>query len=223
MDLNAGHRERLKAKLLNGGGDNLYDYEILELLLFNAIPRRDVRPLAKTLIRQFSSLGNVVNANPAELKKIKGVGPSLITFFKLLKETIRLLNKEQIVNQACLDSPNKVIEYLRANIGYKTTEHIIILYLNHKKRLIATEICDYGSVTAISLYPREVLKSAVHHDASHVIVSHNHPTDYTRPSNADVEITLTLRNVLNAANISLMDHIVISKSSSFSFKMHGII
>lgn len=223
MDINAGHRERLKTKFLNNKAESFYDYEMLELLLFHAIPRKDVRPLAKILLKEFGNMSNVINANPLKLSQIPGVGPSVMGLFKLIKEIVFMVNKEQIVDQPFLDSAPKMMEYLRTKIGYQTTEYFVALYLNHRKKLIAEEINEYGTISGISMYPREILKSAIFHDASSVIVAHNHPSGYTRPSKTDVEMTLSLQNTLKTAGINLVDHIVVSKFSNFSFKINNMI
>jgi DNA repair protein RadC len=218
-----GHRQRLRERFLKAKPGTLQDYEILELLLCTIIPRRDVKPLAKDLLKQCGSLGGVINLPPSKLLYISGVGESVVAFFKLLKETANALSKEQIMDKPILSSTSKILEYIRISIGYKTTEHLLALYLNARKHLIAEETHDYGTVNGVGVYPRELLKAAIYHDASYVILAHNHPSGATKPSQADITLTSVIQKTLQAAEIVLADHIIISPSSSFSFCAHNMI
>ncbi|MCH9753989.1 MAG: DNA repair protein RadC [Alphaproteobacteria bacterium] len=222
-DLLAGHRDRAKEKLLKSKASSLSDYELVELVLFYSIPRKDVKPLAKKLIKQFGNVGNVVNAPIQKLDQIPGVGKSTIVLLKLLQSIIREVSKEQITDKPVINSWDQLIIYLRANIGYKTTENFHTLFLNSKNILIEDETHDHGTVNSIGVYPRELVKSALYHDASSVILVHNHPSGITKPSKADISLTDEILKALDAVGITLIDHVIISKNSYFSFKANKLL
>lgn len=223
VELLDGHRQRAKERLIKSKTLILDDYEILELALFYSIPRKDVKPLAKMLIKQFGSVGSVINASEQNLKQIKGIGDSTVIFFKFLQDVIQRVNKEQISEKPIIGSWDKLITYARSNIGYKTTENLQVLYLNSKNMLIADEVHDHGTVDSISVYTREIVKSALYHDASSVVLIHNHPSGITKPSKADITLTDNILEALNSINISLIDHIIISSNSYFSFKINKLL
>ena len=223
VELVTGHRERLKEKLLRSKIGTLHDYEILELVLFNSIPRKDVKPIAKKLIQEFGNLGKIINTPPSKLTQIPGVGDSTIKLFRILQEVISSVTKEQILKRPIIKSWDKLIEYVRANIGYSNTENLHTLYLNHKNILIADKLHDHGTVSTVSIYPREIVKSALFHDASSVIIVHNHPSGITEPSKSDLTLTQAVQDALGTINVKLLDHIIISSNSYFSFKTHDLI
>jgi len=208
-----GHRQRAKERLIKSKTLTLNDYEILELALFYSIPRKDVKPIAKTLIKNFGNVGNALNASEQNLKQIKGISDSTIILFKFLQDIIQRVNKEQISEKPIIGSWDKLITYARSNIGYKTTENLHVLYLNSKNMLIADEVHDHGTVNSISVYPREIVKSALYYDASSVVLIHNHPSGITKPSKADIMLTDNILEALTSINISLIDHIIISSNS----------
>ncbi len=216
---NVGHRARLKDKLLKSH-ENLLDYEILELLLFNAIPRKDVKPLAKALLHQYKSIGKIINLPITELSALP---KSAHVLFKLLQVTILRVSKEQIINNPIINNWNSLITYLRNNIGYKNTECLKIIFLNQKNILITEETIEYGTINSIAIYPREILKQAIFHNASSIVLAHNHPSGITTPSASDITMTQQLKEVLAPLNISLVDHIIISSNSHYSFKQNNII
>lgn len=222
-ELVSGHRARAKEKLLKSKSNSLYDYEILELLLFNSIPRKDVKPLAKKLIQTFGSLGKTLYASPENLSLIPGISKSTIALFRLMQETLKRVTKEQLSENTLIGSWDQLIAYARTSIGYKATENLHILYLNAKNFLITDEIHDHGSTNSISIYPREVAKSALYHDASSVILIHNHPSGVTKPSKADISITNDIQKALISINVSVIDHVIISSNSYYSFKANGLL
>lgn len=218
-----GHRLRLKNKFLKVGADGLHNYEILELLLFYSIPRKDVKPIAKLLLNQFGNIGNILNAPISKLSTIAGIGDNTIISFKLVREILSLTNKEQILKKPILDHWDKLIPYLRSNIGYKSTENFKVLYLNSKNILLGEEDYDSGTINRISIYPREILKAALQQGATSVILVHNHPSGITKPSQHDIDVTLAIKNALQTLDIVVIDHIIISVNNEFSFKTNELI
>lgn len=221
-DLYLGHRQRLKEQLLRSNLGSLADYEILEILLFFSIPRKDVKPLAKQLLNKNKNLGSIINLTDTELREQK-VTESTITLFRLIKDITNRINKEQLLDKPIINSWNLLIDYVRTNIGYKNTECLNIIYLNHKHILIAEEIEEHGTVNSVSVYPREILKKAILYNASSIVLVHNHPSGITEPSKSDITLTKHLVSTLEPLNISLIDHIIISRNSYYSFKKHNII
>lgn len=217
-EFHEGHRARLKQRLMNTALGVMPDYEILELILSLAIPRRDVKPLAKGLLLKFRTLGNVIHAEHESLVQITGVGPAVISTFRIFREVVAHIAKEQVVDLSLLDSTERLVNYCRSYIGYSATEQFHILYLNTQLRLIANELQDYGTIDCVSVYPREILKKVLFHSANYVVLVHNHPSGNTRPSRADVEITELTVRALNSIDVKLFDHIIISPTSYYSFK-----
>jgi DNA repair protein RadC len=174
-----GHRQRLKDRFTNAGAGALHDYELLELVLFNAIPRRDTKPIAKALLKRFNgSFAEVVNAPPALLKEVKGVGDSVVHQFRLVREAALRLARVELDGRDVLASWDAVLEYCRARMGLETVEQLRILFLDRKNRLIADEVQQCGTVDHTPVYPREVVKRALELSASAVILVHNHPARY---------------------------------------------
>lgn len=221
-NIHKGHRLRVKNKFLKTKPGILQDYEILELLLFYSIPRKDVKPLAKTLLKQFGNLGNLINCPTPKLAKITGTGQTTIILLKLIKEILFIINKEQIVKKPILNSWEKLISYLRANIGYSSTENMKVLYLNTKNILLGEELYDLGTINRICIYPREILKAALYFEANGVILVHNHPSGITTPSKQDINFTTAIKNTLQVLDITLIDHVIISANSEFSFKSNAL-
>lgn len=222
-ELLEGHRARLKARLIQSNLGLVADYEILELILCLAIPRKDVKPLAKILINKFGSLGKVLNADPSLLAQVSGVGPSVISTFRLFREVIASVTKEQIVNDNIFSSWDKMIEYVRSTMGYNSTEQLRVLFLNNKNMLLADELQDYGTISSISIYPREIVKKAIYHSASAIILIHNHPSGSTKPSKSDLELTEVTVQALSAIDVKLLDHVIVSSANHYSFKANRLI
>jgi DNA repair protein RadC len=222
INYHIGHRNRQKEKLLRSNIGTFADYEILEMLLFYSIPRKDVKPLAKSLLNQYRNLGSILNLHDQELKDVK-LTKSTIVLLRLLKEITNRINKEQLLDKPVINSWPLLINYIRANIGYNKTECLHIMYLNHKNILIADETEKHGTINSVSIYPREILKKAILHNASSIVIVHNHPSGITEPSKADIDLTLKIKEVLDPLNINLIDHLIISSNSYYSFKKHSII
>ena len=222
-ELLEGHRARLKSRLIQSNLGSVADYEILELILCLAIPRKDMKPLAKILINKFGSLGKVLNADPSLLAQASGVGPSVISTFRLFREVIASVTKEQIANDNIFSSWDKMIEYVRSTMGYNSTEQLRVLFLNNKNMLLADELQDYGTISSISIYPREIVKKAIYHSASAIILIHNHPSGSTKPSKSDLELTEVTVQALSAIDVKLLDHVIVSSSNHYSFKANRLI
>ena len=214
-----GHRERLRRRFLLGGGRDMPDYELLELLLTIAIPRRDVKPLAKELIRKFGSFAEVVNAPLEELMLVKGVKENTAAVLRIVRECSVRSSWQSLKG---MDAPvisdfDAMVDYCRSAMAYQTVEEFRIIFLNSKLYVIGEEIQQRGTVDQVAIHPREVIKSAMMHGASAMILVHNHPSGIVTPSKADMEITKRIKEAAEAVSIRLFDHLIISKSSVYSF------
>lgn len=218
-----GHRDRLRQRFLQAGPDSLADYELLELLLFGAIPRRDVKPLAKQLLEQFGSLGGVVAADPAQLERRGGLGPASIAALKVVGAFATRMLKEQVRDKPVLSSWAQLIDYLTLAMKYEKAEQFRLLFLDRKNQLVADEVQQRGTVDHAPVYPREVVKRALELHASALIMVHNHPSGDPAPSKADVEITRQVSKALAAVNVVLHDHLIIGRRGHNSFKSLGLL
>jgi len=219
----AGHRQRLRERLLERGADSLADYEVLEMLLFGAQARGDTKPLAKRLIKEFGSLGAVLSASPEDLQRLSGVGATSAAVIKTAFEAGRRLVREEVRVRPVLSSWKKVVEYCRAEIGHEPVEHFFLLFLDRKNCLIADERHQRGTVDHTPVYPREVVKRALTLSASSLILVHNHPSGDSTPSLADVKMTEEIVKAAGHLNISILDHIVIGRNGHFSFRSNGLL
>lgn len=220
-----GHRERLRRRFLLGGGRDMPDYELLELLLTIAIPRRDVKPLAKELIRKFGSFAVVVNAPLEELMLVKGVKENTAAVLRIVRECSVRSSWQSLKG---MDAPvisdfDAMVDYCRSAMAYQTVEEFRIIFLNSKLYVIGEEIQQRGTVDQVAIHPREVIKSAMMHGASAMILVHNHPSGIVTPSKADMEITKRIKEAAEAVSIRLFDHLIISKSSVYSFHNQGFV
>jgi DNA repair protein RadC len=220
-----GHRERLRRRFLLGGGRDMPDYELLELLLTIAIPRRDVKPLAKELIRKFGSFAGVVNAPLEELMLVKGVKENTAAVLRIVRECSVRSSWQSLKG---MDAPvisdfDAMVDYCRSAMAYQTVEEFRIIFLNSKLYVIGEEIQQRGTVDQVAIHPREVIKSAMMHGASAMILVHNHPSGIVTPSKADMEITKRIKEAAEAVSIRLFDHLIISKSSVYSFHNQGFV
>jgi len=224
-EYNIGHRQRLKERFLSAP-ESLPDYEILELLLFNAIPRRDVKPLAKELIQSHGSFAKVLNFDVSQMPEDDNSEPipqSIILQFELVKESIKRLLKEEISNKSILNSWNAVNDYLRITMGQQNIEHFRVLYLNTKNHLICDEVQKSGTIDQTSVYPREIVKKAIFHNAASIILVHNHPSGVASPSKADINLTLKIIEACKTIDVQVHDHIIVAGNSIYSFKSNHIL
>lgn len=214
-----GHRERLRDRFRDAGPDALSDYELLEMVLFRALPRRDVKPLAKTLIGKFGSFAEVVHAPELRLKEIAGLGDSAITEIKLIAATASRVAKGQINTQkTVLSSWSSVIEYCRAAMAFADKEQFRILFLDKRNQLITDELQQVGTIDHTPVYPREVVKRALELSATAIILVHNHPSGDPTPSTADVQMTKSIMAIASPLGISVHDHIIVGKNGHASLK-----
>jgi DNA repair protein RadC len=217
-DLRAGHRQRLKERFVAGGPEALPDYELLELVLFNAIPRRDTKPVAKRLIECFGSFAEVVNAPPERLKEVKGVGDAAIMQLKLVRAGALRLMQGGIMQRPVLASWTAVLDYCRAAMGFEAREQFRILFLDKKNRLIADEVQQEGTVDHTPVYVREIVKRSLELSASAIILVHNHPSGDPTPSRADIDMTKQIVDAARPLGVTIHDHIIVGKQGHASFK-----
>jgi DNA repair protein RadC len=216
-----GHRERLRERF-RGGADALPDYELTELLLFAAIPRRDVKPLAKRLIERFGNFAGVVSA-PRETLLEAGLKDGAIDMLKIVREAAVRLARQEVLNRPVLGSWQKVLDYCRARLAHGKVEQFHILFLDRKNVLIADEPQQRGTVDHTPVYPREVVKRALELGASALILVHNHPSGDPTPSRADIEMTREIAKAAGALSVAVHDHIVIGRTGHASFKSLGLL
>lgn len=217
------HRQRLRSRFLEGGASAMPDYEILELALFAAIPRRDVKPLAKQLIAHFGSFAEVIAAPIDRLMEIKGVGESVATHLKIVEAAALRLTKTQVLGKPALTSWAALIDHCTATMARSQTEEFRTLFLDRKNILIADEVQAKGTVDHTPVYPREIVKRALELGASAIILVHNHPSGDPTPSRADIEMTRQIADAAKALRIAVHDHLVIGRSGHVSFKAMGLL
>jgi DNA repair protein RadC len=216
--LHGGHRQRLRERFRKGGPDSLPDYELLEMVLFCALPRRDTKDLAKRLIARFGSFAEVVNAPEGQLKEVKGAGEAVVTELKLVKAAaVRILKAEMTVRPA-LTSGSEVIAYLRAAQGFESRELFRILFLDKKNRLIADEVQGTGTVDHTPVYVREVVKRALELSATAIILVHNHPSGDPSPSRADIDMTRLIVEAAKPLGICVHDHVIVGRAGHASLR-----
>ncbi len=213
-----GHRSRLKARFMKNGASALAEYELLELVLFRSIPRRDTKPLAKQLINVFGSFAEVLAAPPERLQEIKGLGQSTITDFQIVKASAEALVSGEVREKPLLGSWSSVIDYCRAAMAFEDKEQFRILFLDKKNKLIKDEVQQVGTVDHTPVYPREVVKRALELSATAIILIHNHPSGDPTPSQADIEMTKTINEIASSLGITVHDHIIIAKDGHASLK-----
>ena len=225
-----GHRERVRKKFLENGFNGLEDYEILELLLFYVIPRKDTKAIAKELIKKFKNLANVLKADTLELKTIDGLGDVAITFLKMMGALPEKIYKDELKNQKLIkDDKNKItdkevlLSFLRNKIGYEDVEKFYVIYLSSSNEVIAFEESSSGTLDRSSIYPREIYKRVIKENAKSIIIAHNHPSGNTCPSKCDIDITNEIAKGLKNFGALLLEHIIITRDSYFSFLEEGLI
>jgi DNA repair protein RadC len=213
-----GHRERLRARFRQAGAEALSDYELLELVLFRAIPQRDVKPLAKSLISKFGSFAEAISAPPARLAEVKGLGEASITEFKIMQAAAGRLARGEVRRRPVLSSWSSVLDYCRTSMAFADKEHFRILFLDKRNQLIADEVQQVGTIDHTPVYPREVVKRALELSATALILVHNHPSGDPTPSRADIQMTQSIIEVAGPLGIAVHDHIIVAKEGHASFK-----
>lgn len=213
-----GHRVRLRARFREAGAEAVSDYELLELVLFRAIPQRDVKPLAKELIARFGSFAEVVAAPRARLKEIKGVGDAAVDELKIVHAAASRMARGEVKKRPVLSSWSSVLDYCRTAQAFAEKEQFRVLFLDKRNQLIADEVQQTGTIDHTPVYPREVVKRALELSATALILVHNHPSGDPTPSRADIQMTQQIVEIARPLGIAVHDHIIVGKEGHASFK-----
>ena len=217
------HRQRLRDRFVTGGAAALPDYELLELVLFRAIPRQDVKPLARALIDQFGDFNRVVSAPISALKRVKGIGDAVITEIKIVEAAAHRMARSKIMARHVVSSWDALLDYCHTVMAHRDTEQFRILYLDTKNTLIADEEQARGTIDHVPVYPREVVKRGLELNAASLILVHNHPSGDPTPSQADIAMTAQIETAARALGIMVHDHLIIGKSRELSFRAEGLL
>jgi DNA repair protein RadC len=218
-----GHRDRLRDRALAGGLPAVPDYEVLELLLFRAIPRGDVKPLAKRLLARFGSFAGVLGAGVEELKTVPGVGAAVALDLKLVHEAVLRAGRDAVTKRPVISSWSALLAYVKTALAHEAREQFRVLFLDKKNQLVADEVMNRGTVDHAPVYPREVVRRALELSASAVILVHNHPSGDPTPSSADIDMTRQVVEAARALRIAVHDHLVVGRDGVASFKALGLI
>ncbi len=219
----AGHRSRLRERFLKSGGDALADYELLELLLFQALPRGDTKPLAKALIDEFETYAEVLRADADALREVPGVGDAVVAAIRTVRVAALRLMRDEVMEKPVLSSWQALMDYCRTAMGPEKTEQFRLLFLNRKNMLIGDEVQQRGTVDQTAVYPREVVKRALELGATAIIMVHNHPSGDPTPSQGDIDMTNEVKEAAGKLGIVLHDHIVVARGGTSSFKSMGLL
>jgi len=217
-----GHRKRIKEKYKAGGLDGWLDYEVLELALSYAIPRKDTKPIAKELLSKFKSINGVLDADRKELEKVWGISEHTALFLGFLKDIAILYLEKGLYNKDLVSSPDVVYDYLKASLKGTVDEEFKAMFLNSRNRLLAVETIQTGTVNKSVVYPRKIAERALYNRASGVIIAHNHPGGSLNPSEDDCRVTKAIKDALKTVDIVLLDHILIGGDSYFSFRENSL-
>jgi len=217
------HRQRLKKKFAESGTDAFHDYEVLELLLSYAIPQKDVKPLAKDLLREFGTLKGVIDADMVRLEKINGISTHTAILIKLVKEMGTLYLKEKAREKPQITCTSELLNYCKTYMGGLKDEQFCVIYLDAQNRITEIEAIEEGIVNQAVVYPRKVLENALKQKASAIIMVHNHPSGHVKPSDADIRLTKTIQETAKVLDILVHDHVIIGENRFFSFREEGLI
>lgn len=217
-----GHRERLRRRFINNGIDGLHDYEAVELLLTFVIPRRDVKPIAKQLLRRFKNFSGLFDAGYEQLREVDGIGENAAVLFCLIKQICRGYLDDRMRDIDVVSSPKAVIDFARTRLSGEKDEQFMVLYLNSKNHVIEWEVLGSGTVDRAVIYPRNIIRGALAANAAGMIFVHNHPSGVCDPSHEDVNLTEEIKKAAEAVNIRVLDHIIVGKSGYCSFNERGL-
>jgi DNA repair protein RadC len=217
-----GHRKRLKQKFLTAGIDAFHEYEIVEFLLTCAIPRKDVKPQAKELLREFGSLKGIMDAEIDDLASIGGIGRDSAAVIKFIKELAAFYLKQKAKGKPQIACTSELYDFCRTAMGGKKDEEFCVIYLDAQNQVIEFEAVEKGVANQAVVYPRKVLENALRRKASALILAHNHPSGHVRPSDADIRLTKTIQETARALDILVHDHIIIGEDRFFSFREEGM-
>jgi DNA repair protein RadC len=217
----ADHRQRLRERFTQAGGTALPDYELLELILFRAIPRQDVKPLARLLLDTFGDFNRVITASPARLQMVRGAGPAVVLELKLVEAAAQRMMRARVLQKPVLSSWDALLDYCHTTMAHRETEQFRVLFLDRKNVLVADEEQAKGTVDHVPVYPREIVKRALELNASALILVHNHPSGDPTPSDADLSMTRQVQDACEALALVLHDHLIIGKQRELSFRASG--
>lgn len=218
-----GHRARLRGRLLVHGGETLLDHELIEYLLTLAIPRRDTKPLAKTLLHEFGGIGGLLSADPVALGKVSGMGDSAVAAIRIVQAAaIRMLHA-QVAPRPVLSNWQALLDYLHADMAHHVVERIRVLHLNSRNLLIRDELVAEGTVDEAPLYTREVIRRALDLGSAALILVHNHPSGDHSPSRADIDLTRTIAAAGKPLGIAVHDHLIIGARGHTSLRAQGML
>jgi len=217
-----GHRQRIKTKYGKSGLNGWLDYEVLELVLSYAIPRKDTKSIARELLLRFKSINGVLDADNRDLQSINGISKHTALFLNLLKDVSVLYMEERMFGRDLLSSPQVVYDYLKVSLKGLMDEGFKMLFLDNRNQLIAMETLKNGTVNQAIVFPRKIVERALYYNAVGVLVAHNHPSGSLEPSQEDQEVTKDIREALKTVDITLLDHIIIGGNEFFSFKENQI-
>jgi len=212
-----GHRKRLRERFGKSGIEGMHDYEVLELLLTYAIPRIDVKPMAKDLIKRFGSLSGVLDAGRKELEDVAKIGPISSTLLRLVKEVCGLYLAEKMKEKDVLSSPQAVLDFARMKLAGLPHEAFMVIFLNAKNKVLESKVIQEGTVDRTAIYPRRIVEEALAHHAAGIIFVHNHPSGDSQPSPEDKQLTRSLMEAARTIDLRVLDHIIVGKEGYFSF------
>ena len=218
-----GHRKRLRQRFLDSKTESMQDYEVLEMLLFSAQPRKDMKPLAKRLLNKYKNFAKLINSPEEDLLKIDEVNDAILATIKAIKSATDKVLLSEACDEPVLNNWKKLLDYIRSNIGFKTIENMSVIYMNKKFQIICTNTQDHGTIDQVSMYPREIIKKAIHVGAKAIVISHNHPSGDPSPSKSDITATQELMKACAACDIEIIDHLIVSSHKHFSFKAKGLL
>lgn len=220
---NSGHRDRLRERFLKAGSDAFSDHELLELMLFGVILRRDVKPLAKALLARFGSLNHLIGAPIAEIMQVKGIGESAAIHIKSLHAILLRAGQQELENKPIMNSWSALLSYLKLSLANETREQFRVLFLNNKLKLISDEMMGDGTIDHAPVYPREIARRALELAASSIILVHNHPSGDPKPSGNDISMTRKIIQSLQSIEVEVHDHIIVGSQGTVSMKAIGLI
>ncbi len=215
------HRQRLRERFMTGGAAAMPDYEMLELILFRSIPRRDVKPLARALLDEFGDFNRVLSATPEKLARVKGIGDAVLADLKIVEAAAHRMARAKVMKRHVISSWDAVLDYCHTTMAHRDTEQFRVLFLDVKNTLIADEEQAKGTIDHVPVYPREVAKRALELNASALILVHNHPSGDPTPSQSDIDMTGKIQDACGALGITLHDHLIIGKQRELSFRSEG--
>jgi DNA repair protein RadC len=219
----SGHRARLRSRLLAAGSDSLADHELIEMVLFLALPRRDTKPVARALIGRFGSFAAAISASPMQLVEVPGLGEAGVAALKTVQAAAQRLTKAEVLYRPVLSNWDRLMEYLQSILAHEKIEQFRILFLDHRNRLLADEKQAQGTVNHTPVYPREVVKRALELHATAIILVHNHPSGDPSPSTEDIAMTKEIKKAATALSIVLHDHVIVGNGQWLSFRKTGLL